>query len=182
MEKRFFNTTGWMKIACVDMLDTCQRCPSGFLLRTDGGVRSCGKSGSGCASTTFSTRGIKYSRVCGRVRAYQYGNAFAFHYGYHSHFSIRLTYVDGVSITYGSRPRKHIWTFAAARTEYFSNSYAYACPCTRTDQNYTGAVPPFVGEDYFCDTALASHETFATQELYTNDPLWDGQGCGPTST
>ena len=88
--------------------------------------------------------------------------------------------MDGVSLTHGWSPRKHIWTLAAARTEKYSNSYA--CPCTRADLGYTGAVPPFIGEDYFCDTAATSSENAAKSELYTNDPLWDGQGCGSTSS
>ena len=40
--------------------------------------------------------------------------------------------------------------------------------------------PPFVGDDYFCDTGVATG--FPTLILYDGDPLWDGAGCGPQST
>ena len=38
---------------------------------------------------------------------------------------------------------------------------------------------PFVVEDYFCDTG--SRYTNQDQ-FYDQDPLWDGAGCGGTST
>ena len=34
---------------------------------------------------------------------------------------------------------------------------------------------PYVGSDYFCDTASKSRYQHV---FYPNDPLWDGQGCG----
>ena len=40
--------------------------------------------------------------------------------------------------------------------------------------------PQCVGDDYLCDTAVAtapSHQSF-----YSDYPLWDGAGCGPQST
>jgi len=36
-------------------------------------------------------------------------------------------------------------------------------------------IPPYVGSDYFCDTASENHWQF---RFYPDDPLWDGQGCG----
>ena len=86
-------------------------------------------------------------------------------------------YVDGVSVTHGQNPRKHIWTFANALDEVRRNEYV--CPCTKTDTSFNGAVPPFVSGDYFCDTG--SRYSFAKQ-FYSEDPLWDGAGCGGTST
>jgi hypothetical protein len=41
------------------------------------------------------------------------------------------------------------------------------------------SVPAYVGNDYFCDTALTR---YTRNGLYTDDPLWDGKGCGTTST
>ena len=32
-------------------------------------------------------------------------------------------YVDGVSITYGSNPRKHVWTLAVGFDDYLANEY-----------------------------------------------------------
>ena len=84
--------------------------------------------------------------------------------------------MDGVSITHG-HPRKHIWTFAAALDEQHAN--VNRCPCTKTDTTYTGVVPPFVGNDYFCDTGSRK---YLQSRFYPDDPLWDGSGCGPTSS
>ena len=36
--------------------------------------------------------------------------------------------------------------------------------------------PAFVGNDYFCDTG--SSGPFDRQTFYSDDPLWDGAGCG----
>ena len=42
-------------------------------------------------------------------------------------------------------------------------------------------VPSFVGNRYFCDTG--NHGTMHNDSaVYLNDPLWDGEGCGPNST
>ena len=40
--------------------------------------------------------------------------------------------------------------------------------------------PVFVGNDYFCDTG--SNDTRDQARFYSEDPLWDGVGCGPQST
>ena len=39
--------------------------------------------------------------------------------------------------------------------------------------------PPaeYVGEDYFCDTG--SESRYQNGNFYSDDPLWDGAGCGP---
>ena len=167
-----------MRVADLDMTDPTQSCPSGFRQITSP-KRACGKPRSGCVSTTFPVHGVQYSRVCGRVTAYQLSSPDAFYTYYRNRqLTIDDLYVDGVSLTHGQNPRKHIWTFAAAldETHYGVN----ACPCTNTDTAYTGAVPPFIGQDYFCDTG--SRNRFQYNIFYSNDPLWDGAGCGPTST
>ena len=84
--------------------------------------------------------------------------------------------MDGVSITHG-HPRRHIWTFAAAHDEQYADGSA--CPCSKTDTTYTGVVPPFLGNNYFCDTGSRNTWQYI---FYPNDPLWDGRGCGPTSS
>ncbi len=93
--------------------------------------------------------------------------------------SIDDGYVDGVSLTHGQSPRQHIWTFVSALDETRSNTEV--CPCTRPDLGYYGFVPPFIGQDYFCETGSRQRFIFDTT-LYADDPLWDGQGCGGTST
>ena len=166
-----------MRVAHLDMTDTNQRCPSGFRQITSP-KRTCGTPGSRCVPTKFSLDGVKYSRVCGKIIGYQYGSVSAFQPYYNNqHYKIDSRYVEGVSLTHGQRPRKHIWTFAAARDEGRSNHHV--CPCTKTDISYTGVVPPFIGQDYFCDTG----SKYASQrQWYHADPLWDGSGCGPTNS
>ena len=55
----------------------------------------------------------------------------------------------------------------------------FVCPCTRRDLTYTGVVPPFIGQDYFCETGSRG---YAERNFYADDPLWNGQGCGGNST
>ena len=42
-------------------------------------------------------------------------------------------------------------------------------------------VPPYVGNDYFCETGVASGQQWSYR-FYADDPLWDGQGCGQNSS
>ena len=67
-------TGGWMRVAELDMTNSRVQCPSGFTLRTNSNRRTCGISpSSGCSSVTFSGLGLQYSRVCGKIKAYQVG-------------------------------------------------------------------------------------------------------------
>ena len=164
----------WMRVAHIDMTDSTHSCPHGFR-ETNTGPRRC-HSGGGCKSVIFPLHGIEYRKVCGRIIGYQYGNPGAFHGGTNS---IEESYVDGISITHGgpSCNRKHIWTFAAATDE--ENSDRSRCPCSRIDNEFTGSVPEYVGDHYFCDSGTRTF-TFP-RRFYSEDPLWDGMGCGITS-
>ena len=172
------SASGWMRVAQLDMTDPQEHCPSGFRTITSP-KRVCGRSrGPGCASTTFSVNGVHYSKVCGKLIGYQYYSMDAFSPYYLGRGNtIDDAYVDGVSLTHGQSPRQHIWTFANAIDEI--RSQEWVCPCTKTDSTFTGVVPPFIGSDYFCDTG--SHYSYANQ-WYTANPLWDGEGCGGSST
>ena len=171
---------GWRKAAYLDMSDPTQTCPSPWELITTP-KRSCARPSSAgsltCYSAMFPTQGIQYSQVCGRIIGYQVGQPEAF-FGSGGH-SIDERYVDGVSLTYGS-PRQHIWTFANAlqETQGFSDS---KCPCTNSNEQHSISVPSFIGDDYFCETGVPPGQRY-NAVFYANDPLWDGQGCGPTST
>ena len=176
-------TGGWMQVANIDMTDSSHTCPQGLNALTSP-KRLCGIniSGRGCTSATFATHGAKYTHVCGKVIGYQYGCATAFwEYYRNRHITIDTMRVGGVSLTHGSNPRKHIWTFAAARHEGTSN-IDHTCPCSNPAS--TAVIPPWVGNDYFCDTAVEdwSRQLQGRYKLYPDDPLWDGEGCGPTST
>ena len=175
---------GWMRVANINMTDPNQQCPDGFGLvnRTSPPLRTCGRPDGhsrGCVNTTFPVHGVQYTRVCGRIVSYQYGPQIAFHtYSYEGQTSIDSYYLEGISLTHGQSPRKHIWSFVGSAGEQDYRT-SFLCPCTQAA--LTGiVVPPFVGNDYFCDTAIKD-DTFR-REWYPNDPLWDGQGCGGTST
>ena len=170
-------TPGWRRVAFINMTDTSYNCPSGLNL-TSYSKRTCGAShiGRGCSSTTFSVGSLLYSRVCGRIRGYQFGITSAF---LHSSVGINSNYVFGVSLTHGAAgSRQHIWTFAAGLSEVTTTWPSEGCPC---DTAPPSVVPAFVGNDYFCESGLHS-EWSRPIIFYPNDVLWDGQNCTSTST
>ena len=172
-------TGGWMRVGELDMTNSSTQCPSGLRQCTDSNIRTCTRnsSSSGCSSVTLYTSNIYYSRVCGKIKAYQFGTTDAFGYNL---TNIDRNYVDGVSLTHG-RPgqRRHIWTFAAALDETTRSSIS-KCPCTNINTaNNTTPPPSFVGNDYFCDTGSSGAADYT---FYSDDPLWDGAGCGPLNT
>ena len=169
---------GWRRAVYLNMADPNTNCPTGWQL-TGFPIRTCGKvniSTLSCDSVFFPVTGGYYNRVCGRIRAYQDGYIDAFEANDEGHVTtIDGAYVAGVSLTHGS-PRQHIWTFAAGATEDdpFNND---SCPCDAT--GITISIPPFVGEDYFCESGV----NFGTNvDFRQDDPLWDGEGCASTST
>ena len=171
----FGQSGGWMRIANVDMRNNQSQCPPGLVYNVTEGRRLCRKPSlaPGCSSTTFSTQGVEYSQVCGKVIGYQYYQPNGFGPSKYTSPLINRTYVDGVSLTHGS-PRQHVWTFAAAQDEAITtNSGEYtSCPCLHP--TFRGVIPPFIGNDYYCETG-SRNET--EQCYYFDDPLWDGEGC-----
>ena len=174
-------TGGWMRVANIDMTNTSQNCPSGLNLTTSP-KRVCSSPSTGCVSNDFDIHGVQYSHICGRVIGYQKDAPNAF---FHHSRGIDADYVYGVSLTHGQSPRQHIWTFAGARDESTSaGETSFKCPCVNPNLNPTPTLPGFIGNDYFCDTALETIYTSVPdwRSIHVNDPLWDGEGCGPTST
>ena len=173
-------TPGWRRVAFINMTDTSYNCPTGLNL-TSYSKRTCGRSHTNsfeCSSTTFSVGGLPYSRVCGRIRGYQFGTTSAFYYA-SGRQGIDGYYVDGVSLTHGIvGSRQHIWTFAAGLSEVTTRYPNECCPC---DISVYNVVPSFVGDDYFCESGLHS-EWSGNFIFYPNDVLWDGQDCTSTST
>ena len=172
---------GWRKAAYLNMSDPTQTCPPVWeLISTP--KRSCARPSSAswqsCYSTIFPTQGIQYSQVCGRTIGYQIGEPVAFA-GRRSG-TLDGSYVDGVSLTYGS-PRQHIWTFANALDEY-PHLYDSKCQCAEVNEQRTIPIPSFIGNDYFCETGVPPGQEYRSSVFYADDPLWDGQGCGPLST
>ncbi len=133
----------------------------------------CGRStsGGGCNSVTIETLGVQYQKVCGRVIGYQYYSMNAFkRVNCPSPCTIEHPYVDGVSITHGNQPRKHVWTYAAGLVELEYDQFQ--CPCS----SVPGVQPPsFVGSDYYCESGL--YTVPWSEVLYASDTLWDGQKC-----
>ena len=170
---------GWRRVAYVNMSDTTQTsCPGDWELITTP-KRSCGRPANADRRTCYSAlfQSLSYSQVCGRIVGYQFGQpgAFLLENGGPPQ-TIDGPYVDGVSLTYGN-PRQHIWTFAVPLQETY-NSKIHLCPC---NDNSSVRVPSYVGNDYFCETGVPTGQRYQNGVFYPNDPLWDGEGCGPTS-
>uniref|UniRef100_A0A1X7TN96 Fibrinogen C-terminal domain-containing protein n=1 Tax=Amphimedon queenslandica TaxID=400682 RepID=A0A1X7TN96_AMPQE len=176
MEELCGSGGGWTRLAYLDMSDSTVNCPSGFRLYQSGGVRACGRpvtSSGSCVSVQFPSNGISYSQVCGRVTGYQYYTPDAVNDEFGSnHNNLNGDYVDGVSITRGS-PRQHVWTLMAGNFEDNVNFLPYNCPCATGS---TQQVQSFIGDHYFCESGIVGQTR--QQQLYTSDPLWDGQSCG----
>ena len=161
---------GWTRVAYVNMSQSGTTCPQGLTQRNIKGNNYCGRNIIGCQSTVFPTHGLSYSRVCGRLRGYQYGGTDAFNASIIEHYtSVDSNYVDGVSITYGSNPRKHVWTYAVGTVSYKVRQCD--CPC---NNGSTYQAPSFVDSDYYCESGIA---TTWNGTVFNNDLLWDGQQC-----
>ena len=167
---------GWTRVAYLNMSDPSQQCPTELRLYNEGGVRACGRhitSSGSCDSVTFSTNGITYSQVCGRVIGYQYGSPAVLDDPLGGDVPIDTSYVDGISITHGS-PRQHIWTLMNGVSEINSGTDNLNCPCNTGN---AVSVPSFVGNDYFCESGNPL-SGWINDQFYPDDPLWDGEGCG----
>ena len=168
----------WAHVALLDMSDSNQVCPRNWTT-TSTPMRTCGRGKTargGCSSVFFPTYGLRYNRVCGRIRAYQYGDTTAF-------FSLRRgldnDYLSGVSLTHGSvGSRQHIWSFASARGE---GSFFQETICSCSSRGNWTFTTGFVGNNYFCDSGNEGH-FISNSRFYSNDPLWDGRGCSQQST
>ena len=111
---------GWRRIANIN-ISAGDDCPGEWRKATQSGVSFCRVASNNrfvCSSANFSTNGISYQRVCGRARGYQKGQTL----GFFIHTKPKPTssddfYVSGLSITYGSNPHQHIWSFVSGNSE-----------------------------------------------------------------
>ena len=170
-------SAGWKRVAYLNMSDPSQQCPIVWQEITTP-FRVCGRrsSSGSCEGITYVTGGEQYDQVCGRITGYQIGYPDAFT---SSSRSIDTFYADGISVTHGS-PRQHIWTFSAGvdeQTRYPRST----CPCV-TGSTSGSQIPSFVGQNYFCESGLTRFNNVFGVVFTDGDPLWDGQGCGPTSS
>ena len=178
-------TEGWTRIAYLNMTDSNQQCPPIWQEISTSGVRACARttnSTASCDSVTYpNTGGNSYSQICGRVIGYQYCTTDAFD----PDGGIDSNYVDGVSVTHGSSPRQHVWSFAAGFDEQDRDEPS-RCPCVGTPRVANDEIPSFVGDNYFCDTGFAVNPDPVCGPISTDvavaHPLWDGGGCGPNGS
>ena len=169
--------SGWRRVAYLNMSDPSQQCPSVWQEITTP-HRVCGRfTGGSCEGLTYSTGSEQYDQVCGRIIGYQLATPDGFH---GSSRSIDSNYLDGVSVTHGS-PRQHVWSFAAGLDEGNTVYRNSICPCV-TGSTTGNLIPSFVGQNYFCESGITLWD-LRTHIFWPNgDPLWDEQGCGPTSS
>ena len=162
---------GWTRIALVNMTAPDASCPSGLTQGNFSGRILCTRNTTGCQSTMFSTFNLNYREACGRVVGYQVGTLAAFFLSISTptRFTIDNQYLDGVSITHGSGPRTHIWSYTAGVTT--TGTDQFNCPC---NSGSTVAPPSFVGNNYYCESATTS---FISGTFQPDDVLWDGQQC-----
>ena len=177
---------GMTRIVNINMTLPNATCPDGFGMIEVQGKKLCGRGTSerGCTSAFFNTSGMSYTKVCGKVKGYQFSSPNAFYWFTRTLApTVNDLYVDGVVLTYNSTDnvRSHIWTLAAAIDEIKRDqALAFACPCTQRNETYTHKLPKFMGDDYYCDTG--SRQKYVYKTYYLDDPLWDGKGCGPESS
>ena len=169
----------WMRVGLLNMTDPSSSCPSGMEFRNVQNRRMCSRqvNPAQCVSVFHSAQFLQYDRVCGRLYGYQDGTPDAFRPYYNNRaYTIDDPFIDGATLTHGFSPRKHIWSFGAGPDDI--NTSPYHCPCSRGSA-YTGVVPPFIGNDWFCEAGAVRS---AGDTVWVSNPLWDGMGCASTSS
>lgn len=182
---------GWLQVAKINMTNTSQTCPVGvgnaglFTVDVTNNIRSCRRTSTAGSAEECNLGflevlgGLPYQEVCGRVLGYQWGSPD----GLTVTRSLNQAYTDGISLTSTPDPavdsnwwqnRIHLWSYIA----HFSEDTTSGCPCCT---GYTGgAVPSFMGNNYYCESGLqlGSNYVSGTDPLYSNDALWDSMQCG----
>ena len=167
----FILEPGFQLIYSLDMTDPNQNCPESLELKMYGSRRLCGKKtvGGACDSVMIPLNGQAYTQVRGRLQGLQFGSTDAFASG---GSNIDGIYVDGVSITYGESPRKHVWSFGSGVHQYRAS--AVTCPGT----GHGTPQPAFVGNNYYCTSGNTDPDSF--QAITYDIPLWSTMNgnCG----
>ena len=175
---------GWMRLAKFGPGDPC---PKGLEEKENYCKRDEEQKQGGCFSVVFPTNGISYSRVYGKIIGIQKGSTDAFEptYKYIENSSKRNnsnervdigideTYLDGISLTYGSPDNRfHIWSFASQfSADTAETPLARRCFCNSHNTNLS-KIPRFVGQNYFCDTGVLEGKP-NDFDTYYEHPLWD---------
>ena len=150
------NSTGWMRIAELDV----NKCPSGMKTGTVNNDTTCevSEDEAGCTEILYPTFPIEYSKISGKVRAYQtksvdgFNNIKELRPDPNDNSDISSKYLDGVSITSNGL---HVWSFAAG------------CDCM-TDK------PSFIRNDFTCGGREGDLD-------HPPEYLWESQQCNTSS-
>ena len=145
----------WTKVAYLNMSNSYENCPSILKKYSESNVRGCGRKTNSNPSLYFSSQGLLYSKVCGRVHGYRYHTTDYFT----GTTDINGAYIDGISLTYGN-PRQHVWSFIPK--DYNSNS---PCTCSAPITK-----PAFIGSNFYCQSVTFSNSISPTL-------LWAGTNC-----
>ena len=163
----------WRRVAYLDTNRTNIECPGSLQATTN--PPSCRISGSSptCSSVFFSSGGLPYSQVCGRVYGRYSGTPDGFDTfpdDRPAFPTINNNYVDGVCLSYGMNPRNHVWMLAVTIPQRSRMAGCTSC-------NFE--VPSFVGSDYSCQivpdcTSLSDDSTCRIVEVWNYDNLCNG--------
>ena len=130
---------GWTWVAYVNMSQSGTSCPQGLTQRLFTGKNYCGRNIIGCQSTDFPTHGLSYSRVCGRLRGYQFvWNRCIQCKHIEQYTSVDSNYVDGVSITMAAI---HVNMFGHMLWDPLVRHLQFDCPC---NNGSTYQAPSFI--------------------------------------
>ena len=162
----------WRRVAYLNISDNnLDQCPGSLEMRSD--PPSCRQKtvNAGCSSVKYQTGGTPYSQICGKIHARAAGSPDGFqHFGGNRKRNPTLedNYVDGVSLTHGSNPRTHIWTFAASVN-------ALGGECAVCDRQRPG----YIETDYSCELII----TQCPHDVVCNaGQLWEGGQCVGNTT
>ena len=106
-------TGGLTRVAILNNETRCQLCIDDFTTTNENTrcVRS--TENAGCSNIIFSVMNISYSHICGTVQAFWFDTPDGLTGSQRPSRTINDNYVDGISLTYGTSNKTHIWTFIA---------------------------------------------------------------------
>ena len=138
-----------MYVTSLDMKRPDDNCPSQLKQEIAGGKRVCVKTAqTGCSSQHYSTGGVEYAEVCGKARGYQFRSPDTSPRG--EYRSMEEAYTDGISITQGSYPCKHLFTYMGGVTDNPQATHMHQCPCAAKGVPFKHN--HFIGNDYYCES------------------------------
>ena len=130
------------------MSDSTVDCPTGFTLVEDSGVRACGRPVGLPGSMALLMVSIILDQMI-------------------------LTATIWMELVSHRVILESMFAWSLMCGLYDSKSSDNNCPCRN---NNAQSLHPFIGHHYFCESGNPS--TGGIKQLYKDDPLWDGEGCG----